>query len=315
LDTTYDQWLSTAVEMLREDAPDLISAPEHFDSPLTPQRLVAHLLEMVRSVDDRNPGALKVPALASPFLPFGLTQARAVLGRHPLIPRMLPVRAALEARDAGYDPLALVIKLYASTRTTTLAIRGVHRTRPNNPRSGRQLHLELVLITHQGRTILVNTERFGVDDVVAGEIRRARRNAVRRIQDEGVRAQALIDEHGDEAVTRWFAENWGEHQIGAVPLTLVDHVEALLAGAVDAARLIGAPGLYEGVPVVGGQLRVSGRSVALPVRPLVPLVGHDIASVDRMVCQGVMPTLDLNWVRLFWRDRRSPARNDPAGVV
>jgi hypothetical protein len=290
-DKAFDDSIRAAVSALLEDLPDLLEPPSDFlETTLEPETFTDRLINLVRVADASNLGQLKAPELAS-HARLSTPFVRAILGRHPLIPRVVATRAAIEVCQEGHEPLTLVLKLFASQKSTTKAIRGVHRATPGGP--GRHVHLDLVLITRQGRAVMVHSERFGFGDVIADKLAAVRDESDLESVELHIKG-SLRKERADETVAQWLAKHWGDHASGAVPLTVLQHVEAVFGLAIDGAKLAGVPKLYQGVPLVGGQLVAARRSLSLPASTTTPLVGHDVASVDRLVRFGIMPTLDLN---------------------
>src|ERR1700733_8560638 len=156
-DRRYDAWLAEAVEVLLDEDPHLLDPPDGFSDRLARDKFIEYLTQLVRETDARDNRKLNAPVLAR-WVGCADSTIRGILGRHPLIPRVQAVRAALELQHLGSDSaMTGVIKVFAGTHKTTSSVRGVHRPSPTS-REGRQMHLEFVVITAGGRAILVSTE-------------------------------------------------------------------------------------------------------------------------------------------------------------
>jgi hypothetical protein len=290
----FDRSLAEAVAVLVDADPERLRPAPASSLRLTQKRFVEHLQDMVAAVDAADARSLPHSALAR-WCGIGDGTCRGVLSRHPLIPQLQPVRAAIELKSQlSGRPRLGVIKLYAGVHDTQRMIRGVH-ARPKSNKA-RQLHLEFVVVTDDGRTVLVSNERYGVGDVLYDELHKTGSDAVRAERDRGVEATELLMDTYRQAIAGELQRRWGFHRTGSVPYTVEAHIDALVGDAVRSAELIGAGDLYEGLPIVGGQLVAATRDGAVPDDPEVPLVGHDPAAVERLLELGVQPVLDLNLV-------------------
>jgi hypothetical protein len=289
----YDGLLRKALKTIIDEDPDLLeSTGDYYSHRLTLSTFTDHLQRMVEEVDARDHGKVPLRALAD-WCGISSTTTRAILSRHALIVRAQPVRAALDLQDRRSPLRALVIKVFAGRHNTTMVRRGIHRAKPT-ARAGRQMHLELIAVTADDRPMLVGTERFAVRDVTWKEMRAAGELAVATARESGIADPALLNSRYEEAIIAYQLESWGEHVSGRPPRTVPAHVSALLDGAMDAAKLIGAPELYQDVPVIGGQLVATTRAGTLPAEVQASLVSHDLVAIERLVEVGVLPALDLN---------------------
>jgi hypothetical protein len=289
----YDGLLQEALRVIVDDDPDALEGTgDYYSHRFTLSTFTEHFQRMVDEIDDREHRKLPIRALAD-WSGIADTTARSILSRHRLILRAQPVRAALDLREHAGSPRALVIKVFAGVHNNTMVRRGIHRARPTAG-AGRQMHLELVAITAGGRPVLVSTERFAVRDVTWHDMRAAGEHAVATAQESGIADPALIHSRYEEAIARYQLEKWGEHVTGRSPRTVAAHVSALLDGAIEASKLIGAPDLYQDVPVIGGQLVAATRAGSIPAEPQASLVSHDLVAVERLAEVGLLPALDLN---------------------
>jgi hypothetical protein len=292
-DASYDRTIARAVELLVQSNPELRDGPPNtgFRAPL--EVVTKHLVAMVTAVDRHDLGKLPHLKLAE-WLELHDSTVRALLGRHPLIPRIQPTRAALELANAEAGQIrAGVVKVYAGGVPTTVTMRGVHQVRKD---CGFQLHLELVVLTDRGRTVLVNTERFAVADSMHQQaLDYATGKSGTRLGPSGQREPAASGLYA-ERVAEYYAEHWGRHSTGRLPQTIRDHVRSLVGGAKLGADLAGVPNLYDGMPILGGQLVTSTKAGPLPRAANVSLLSHDMPSVECLLDLGVFPILDLNYV-------------------
>lgn len=302
-DNRFDEQLAEAVYVVLNDGPELLEPPPNSSLRLTRETFIEHLTRMVGQVDAHDNRKLPVPPLAE-WCAIKPPTARAILGRHPLIPRVQPVRAALELRANQPDrALTVVIKVFAGIHDTTMVRRGVHRPKPSS-KAGRQMHLALVAITGAGRAILVNTERFAVGDVTWDSMRAAGIDAVAASRSEGIVDAGLLRERWANAIAGYQLGNWGEHTTGRPPQTVAEHVGALVGEAIRGAILVGAADLYEQVPVLGGQLITATKTGMLPDEPIASMVSYDLAAVEQLCNLGLMPALNLDAVETTgWQPR------------
>ena len=293
-DERYDSSIERAIELLVDANADLLAEPHDSSFRLKRVTFASHITNLVRETDRRDHRKLPLEQLAK-WCGIQSTPMRGLMGRHPLVPRIQPVRAALELQDARSGvPRAGIIKVFGGTRNTTILGRGIHRS--ENATTGRQLHLEFVVITDEGRSILVNTERYAFGDVTWDAARAAATAAIGKARAEGITSSALLGERWRHAIATHQRETWGEHATGRSPETVAEHIRALLGAALEAAELVGVPDLYSDLPIVGGQLVAATKAGMLPSPPLTSLISHDIASIEQLIEFGVLPVLDLNAV-------------------
>jgi hypothetical protein len=292
-DRRYDATLAGAVGVILDEDESLLETSSYFSQRLSPEAFIDHLVDMVRLADGGDSGKINAPLLGRGLL-VSDTTARAILDRHPLIPRVQAVRAALELSNGKSNaPLVGIIRVFAGVHPTTMKVRGVHRSKPTS-RTGRQLHLEFAVVTEAGRVVLVNTERYAVADATWEEMRAAGKEAVEAARAEGIADAGLLRERWDGATVGFQRRTWDERAMWPIPQTVAEHVGALVEGATRAAALVGAPDLSRCLPVVGGQLVASTKAGMLPAEPVASLVSHDVGAVDQLMQLGVMPVLDLN---------------------